>query len=764
MCDKDATRDNSGSAHSEPQVPQAFVDIVLRNTGEAMCIMRDLRIVAANQLCLNMFGYDNEEFCRLGIADLLTPRSLQQAKQTYDRHIVDGAPADPDVLECVRKNGEVFYATVSAISWPVNPRVGMGIIRDVTMRERGIDDLRNSERLYRTLAETLPAGVTLRDASGNVVYVNDKAVELTGYTRQELIDDAIPARVDEESRSVFSEAWRKGVAIGPREVRFQRKDGSLRWISVACEPILGAGGSYQGMCFAFLDITDRKETEEELQKKQTQLAAISLVFPDIYFHLSKDCRVLGYYAGLGSNLLMAPEDFVGKSVDDFLPADVAGLVREAVERTIRTGEMTSAEYELSLHGTTMYEQARFMPFEDGAVVLIEDVTERNAAEEELRKGREDLNRAQAVAHVGSWYCDLATGANTWSDEASRIIGKPPGSALSGHEFIELVHPDDREYAAGRWKAAVEDNEPYDIEYRIIVHGVEKWVRVRSESETDANGKVLALFGSIQDVTERRCAEEALKKAHRELEVACGAQSEFIRNITHDIRTPMTSVMGYAKILLEGSVGPINSDQETMLNRMLVSAETLLRMMENVLETARLASGATELRSKYATPTRIAADMVSTLYSHAARKGISLTFRGPDEEIRGFYDPDKIRTILMNVISNAIKYTSEGGVEVIASAAREASEIIVVDSGIGIQDDKICSIFEEFTQLDQRATAGQIGFGLGLSIVAKLLDAMQASLIISTACGLGTAITLYFPSLETLPEFTHPKAGNDPTPA
>lgn len=155
-----------------------------------------------------------------------------------------------------------------------------------------------------------------------------------------------------------------------------------------------------------------------------------------------------------------------------------------------------------------------------AINLMEDAIEaRHEAEQtlaELGKSREDLNRAQAVAHTGSWRLDVRKNELLWSDESWRIFGVPEGTPLTYETFLSTIHPDDREYVDTRWAAAL-SGEPYDIEHRIVVDDMIKWVRERAELEFDAQGILRGGFGTTQDITERKRTEDAILRAKEEWE-------------------------------------------------------------------------------------------------------------------------------------------------------------------------------------------------------------------------------------------------------
>jgi PAS domain S-box-containing protein len=147
-----------------------------------------------------------------------------------------------------------------------------------------------------------------------------------------------------------------------------------------------------------------------------------------------------------------------------------------------------------------------------------DAAERKRVEEALSSREEDLNRAQAVAHTGSWRLDIRSEVLAWSDESYRIFGIPKGTPMTYETFLEAVHPDDRKYVDLKWTAAM-NGEPYDIQHRILVGGTVKWVRERAELEFDRNGRLSGGFGTVQDITERKRIEEALSRRAEDLAAA-----------------------------------------------------------------------------------------------------------------------------------------------------------------------------------------------------------------------------------------------------
>ena len=269
---------------------------------------------------------------------------------------------------------------------------------------------------------------------------------------------------------------------------------------------------------------DRKQAEEALRESEARFkavfegAAIGIALKGVegrYFQANDAfLEMLGY----------TQDELLHKTYMDLTHPEDAPQDREAYQELIssRRGHCLLEKRYLRKDGDILWGQNSVSLVRDDLgeprffVSMVEDITSRKAAEEALRESREDLNRAQAVAHIGSWRLDVRRNELTWSDENHRIFGIPPGTPMTYETFLAAVHPEDREHVDREWTAALR-GEPYDIEHRIVVGDRMKWVRERAELEFDPQGVLLGGFGTTQDITMRKQGEEALEESRRILE-------------------------------------------------------------------------------------------------------------------------------------------------------------------------------------------------------------------------------------------------------
>ncbi len=276
-----------------------------------------------------------------------------------------------------------------------------------------------------------------------------------------------------------------------------------------------------GVSAIMRDIRQRKRAEESLRESEERLRlALEAGGGGAWYWepssqaVSASASYLTLY-GFPADMPVTREAWLGV----IHPADRERLSREIEQLLIRGGEYDQ-EFRILhpnfgerwLRGRGRLElDATRNPSRFFGIDL--DITERKQAEHALRQQREDLDRAQAVAQTGSWRLDVNRNELKWSTENYRIFGLPEGSTLNYETFMAAVHPDDRKYVDGKWRAGLA-GQPYDIEHRIVVDGEVKWVRERASLEFDASGRLLGGFGTTQDITDKKRAEQALRKSEQ----------------------------------------------------------------------------------------------------------------------------------------------------------------------------------------------------------------------------------------------------------
>jgi PAS domain S-box-containing protein len=310
------------------------------------------------------------------------------------------------------------------------------------------------------------------------------------------------------------------------EARLIRKDGSDLWVLVSASPLRDDRDTIIGSFAMFSNITERKHAEEKLRRSEERLSMavrlaglctwdIDLTTGDAIVS-ENQFEMLGYPQPSDRKMPFAMWE--SRVHPDDLPN-----VMKAMEAARLQKALYAPQYRVIRADNQkvrwMEDFGRYVYDESGArrfMGVTLDITKRKESENRLRQAEEDLSRAQAVAKTGSWRLDLKGDRLQWSDETYRIFGLPKGNPMGYKAFLRAVHPDDREYVNRKWKAAMQ-GEAYDIEHRIVVNGEILWVRERGELDLDETGGLSAGFGTVQDITERKLAENQLNEYKDSLE-------------------------------------------------------------------------------------------------------------------------------------------------------------------------------------------------------------------------------------------------------
>ncbi|MBM4294048.1 MAG: PAS domain S-box protein [Deltaproteobacteria bacterium] len=283
------------------------------------------------------------------------------------------------------------------------------------------------------------------------------------------------------------------------------------------------------------EMEERQRVQEFVKRLNQQISGILESLSDGFFTLNND-MVVTYFNNAAEQLLgRKREEIIGRHLFDAFPEARGSIFEENYTRAVKDKQPQVFEIYFDQPPYVNWYEIRVYPHPEGISVFFQVTPMRKQAEQALRESREDLNRAQAVAHTGSWRMDVRRNQLTWSDENHRIFGIPPGTLLTYEAFLATVHPEDRDYVDRKWNAALR-GEPYDIEHRIVVGDTVKWVRERAELEFDAQGQLLGGFGTTQDITARKQAEEALRLERNRLTTLLETMQDgvYIVNQNYDI--------------------------------------------------------------------------------------------------------------------------------------------------------------------------------------------------------------------------------------
>lgn len=383
-----------------------------------------------------------------------------------------------------------------------------------------------------------------------------------------------------------------------------------------------------------------------------------------------------------------------------------------------------------------------MPNRTLFIAILRDISPRLHDEQVLRDSQASLNRAQSLGQIGSWRLDLRSNQLDFSDESHRIFGIPKGTPLSYETFLACVHPDDREYVDRMWTQALQ-GVPYDIEHRLVVNGAVKWVRERVELEFDDQRRLQGGFGTTQDITELKRAEQALLEADRR-------KDEFLAMLAHELRNPLVPILNAAHVL---DRLPVAEPQLQWAQQVIEQqVNHLTRLVEDLLDVSRIARGKIVLKKEVIELSAVVKQALEMARPLIECMGHRLDLSLPAQPVYLEGDPVRLAQVLLNLLDNAAKYTPNGGSSRLeASVDGSTVQLRVSDTGVGIPAELLPQLFELFRQGERTLDRSQGGLGIGLTVVKQLVERhggwLQAS---SAGEGQGASFTISLPRRPDLP--------------
>ncbi len=471
--------------------------------------------------------------------------------------------------------------------------------------------------------------------------------------------------------------------------------------------------------------------------------------PDQLFRLSPDGILIGYHGAKGTTPMLPPEQFLGRHLLEIFPNTLGLQLQVTLEATTRTGEAQTIEYQLDLDGVPRDYEARCIPTDPGEFLcFVREITNRKRSEEKLLTSQQLLADSQRIAKIGSWRWHPGAESAEWTDALYLIFGYVPCEIVPTPDVcLSHIPPDDHDKVVETLTRAWTTGEPFALEHQIVRRdGSLRVVQCAGQVTADSN-RPRAMIGTVQDISERKALEEALQTRNDQLLELDHLKNGFVNSVTHELRTPLTSIMGYAEFLEDEVAGTLNPDQLAFVTQIQRGADRLGSLVDDLLDFARLQSGAFKLLLKQVDLNAKLVETLALLYPQAQDAQVALRIDTPQAPHVLQGDPERIGQILTNLIGNAIKFTPpHGRIDVSIHRERDAARVEVRDTGMGIPAMHQARLFDKFYQIDPRTTRAKGGAGLGLSISKALVEAHGGQIGMTSILGEGSCFWFTLPCL------------------
>jgi PAS domain S-box-containing protein len=380
----------------------------------------------------------------------------------------------------------------------------------------------------------------------------------------------------------------------------------------------------------------------------------------------------------------------------------------------------------------------------GLVMASHDITEMVEALEATERSEQRLTLAMEIADIHVFEIDYVRRELIKVGAEDTFFTEPKTYEELYRDIYATTDPRDRPGVIEAWRRHVEEGAPYHPEYRLVRNDDrEVWTAGTCRLITDDQGQPARLIGALQNVTERKAAERALLQAKEDAETANRAKSTFLATMSHEIRTPLNGVLGMAQAMaVDNGLSEIQRDRLDVIRQ---SGETLLAILNDVLDLSKIEAGKLELEETQFDVTELARGAHAAFTAIANKKGLSFDLV-IQPQAQGVYrgDSTRVRQILYNLVSNALKFTEEGEVRVSVARDEFGLRLSVSDTGIGIPPARLASLFQKFEQADASTTRRYGGTGLGLAICRELASLMGGAITAVSELEQGTTFVVTLP--------------------
>lgn len=615
-----------------------------------------------------------------------------------------------------------------------------------------LDEIDAHELLYKAFQLGPAAFSITRLSDGVVVDVNEKYEELTGYTRAALVGTStfdLDLWVDRARRDdVLGELREEGV-VRERELRVRRQDGGIRTLQASLQRVDVQGTPC--VLTTAIDITERRHAARMEQESRSLLDIVFRASPSaISITRLTDGRFVDINEAWCTLTGYSREEVLGRTTLELeLWAD-RHLRQEMIAKLREEGVVHEFEIPIQTRAgevrTVLLSCQRIQVVGDECVLAVTtDITEHKKAMLALAESEHRFRVMADFAPVLIWKSDTENRGTffnqPWLDFTGRTLEEECGAG-----WLTSLHPEDTERVIATCQAHFERREPFTLEFRLRRHDdVYRWMLDKGVPRYDPSGAFTGYIGSCVDITERKETEVKLLEAKEHAEDMARLKSTFLTNMTHEIRTPLTVILGFTSILRQG----VRKEYQRFVHLIERSGRRLLLMLDSMLDLAQLEAGTLEVEPRPYNLGDVVQGVIATLRTIAEEKGLVLEME--DEQVRVYVQIDHaiLTRVLNNLLDNAVKFTEEGRIVIAMRQTEERAFLEIRDTGIGIDARFLPHVFEPFTQESTGLERTHQGSGLGLTVSKRLLELMGGEIEVRSRKGEGSIFTIILPRARQL---------------
>ncbi len=609
----------------------------------------------------------------------------------------------------------------------------IGVIVSVETEQALLEkELRQKERLYRDIIANIGEFIFILNEKGDIEFVNQSFVQNLNYSENEVIGksitDFIEVKFKRKNKDIVKKLLKsKNVSL---EIPLRSKKGEVFYTLAKINPVIDINGTIARYNAIFIDITAQKESQKDLLLIRTvfeaSIDAITVVKNRKIILANHAFASMFGFENISSVINKDPLDFCDEKDLNRL----AGVIQK-IEKNQSIGqrlEFTGVKQD----GSKFFIENSLTSYKtDGEVFIVSvlrDVTERKIYQDKLEQSERQLRKITERINDFIWNANIVNGKlkqTFYTIAVKKLTGYEPEDFVKNQKlWLEIIHPKDKESVVKKLKEFYRNKETLSqsIEYRMInKNGNILWIKNSINVERDNNGKILQLVGLVSDITLAKHAEEELKRSAEELKRLNQTKDKFLSIISHDLRTPFSSILGYTNILLNDR--NLSEDKKVeYISFIQDSAKNMLSLVNSLLDWTRLQTGRIKFEPGKINAALVINNSIQMLNGTAMKKNIRLV-ANVGREINVYADKDLLLQVFNNLISNSIKFTEPGGFIEITSAflpEKKMVEFCVRDSGVGIKQEDLDKLFRVDAKFTREGTSGEKGSGLGLSLCADIV--------------------------------------------